>query len=290
MRKLFYPLFGAAICLLAATSCKEKSNADAAAPDSTSVTPSWKIGVQLWTFHYFDFQTAIAKADSAGIKFIEAYPGQKLGAGFPDSTFSIGMSTESRNKVKALLNSKGIQLVAFGVLGPETPDEWMQTFAFAKDMGIEYLTAEPRKDHWDLVDSLAGAYNIKVAIHDHPKPSAYWHPDSVLAAVQQHPNLGSCADIGHWGRNGLDPVTCLKKLEGKVIGLHFKDIQEMNVIESADKMVGTGVLNIPEILAELKRQGFQGMFSIEREENWYNNVPDVKQTATYFREEVGKLK
>ena len=31
-----------------------------------------------------------------------------------------------------------------------------------------------------MVDSLAGAYGIPVAIHDHPKPNMYWSPDSVL--------------------------------------------------------------------------------------------------------------
>jgi sugar phosphate isomerase/epimerase len=54
-------------------------------------------------------------------------------------------------------------------------------------------------------------------------------------------------------------------------------------------IVGTGVINMPAVLSELKRQQFKGMFSIEREENWYNNVPDVKQTIAYFNEQVSKL-
>ena len=49
-------------------------------------------------------------------------------------------------------------------------------------------------------------------------------PDSVLAAIKGHPNIGSCADVGHWSRNGLNPVECLKKLEGHVFGVHLKDI------------------------------------------------------------------
>lgn len=289
MRSLLSIAF-AGLLLTAFSSCNNDTAAPTAQKDSAATTPSWKIGVQLWTFHEFDFVTAIAKADSAGIKFIEAFPGQRLGGDFTDSTFDIGLSPEGRAKVKKMLADKGITLVAFGVVVPQNPDEWSRTFSFAKDMGIQYITAEPLKQHWTFVDSLAGVNGIKVAIHDHPKPSAYWHPDSVLAALQGRPNLGSCADIGHWGRNGLDPVECLKKLEGHIIGLHFKDIQEMNVVESADKIVGTGVLNIPAVMAELKRQGFTGMFSIEREENWYNNVPDVIQTVNYFNTESAKLK
>jgi sugar phosphate isomerase/epimerase len=277
------------LLLCAVISCKDQSTSETAS--APKVTDEWKLGVQQWTFHFFDFATGVAKADSAGIKYMEAFPGQKLGlAGVPDTTFNTGMSAEGREKVKELLRSKGITLVAFGVVVPQTPEEWAETIAFAKDMGIQYVTAEPLKEHWGYADSIAGANGIKIAIHDHPKPSPYWHPDSVLAAVKDHPNLGACADVGHWGRNGLDPVECLKKLEGHIIGLHFKDIKEMNVVESEDLVVGTGVINFPAVFSELQRQQFKGMFSIEREGNWDNNVPDVKQTAIYFSEQVSKLK
>jgi sugar phosphate isomerase/epimerase len=147
------------------------------------------VGVQLWTFHNFDFLTAIAKADSAGAKFIEAFPGQKIGGTFKDAKFDHTLSAEGRTKIKELLASKGMTLMAFGVIVPQTREEWEKTFAFAKDMGIQFLTAEPKKEHWALADSLAGVNGIKIAIHDHPKPSPYWHPDSVLAAAAGHPNI-----------------------------------------------------------------------------------------------------
>jgi len=41
--------------------------------DSPSVAASWKIGVQMWTFHYVPFVVAIEKADSAGIKYLESF-------------------------------------------------------------------------------------------------------------------------------------------------------------------------------------------------------------------------
>lgn len=274
-------------------SCKEgqdKKEPVAETPVKEDVTAQWNLGVQLWTFHLYDLVTAIAKADSAGLKFIEAFPGQKLGGDFTDKEFGPRMSAESRAKVSEMLKSKGISLVGFGVVVPATKGEWDSTFAFARDMGIKYITAEPLKEHWGYADSLAGATGIKVSIHDHPRPSAYWHPDSVLAATKGHPNLGACADIGHWGRNGLDPVECLKKLEGHIVSLHFKDIKEMNKVDAGDMIPGTGVLNMPAIFAELKRQGFKGTLSIEHEDNWYNNVPDVKRIVEYYNAEVGKLK
>jgi len=286
-------LFSAATSL---TSCDDHSQQAATKQDSTatadsltaSVTKNWKIGVQLWTFHYFTFAQAIDKADSAGVKYVEAFPGQQLGAGMT-GTFGIDMSPEARTKVKQLLQSKGIGIIAMGVITPRNIGEWKKYFDLGKEFGLSYITAEPLKDQWGAIDSLAGIYGIKVAIHDHPRPNAYWHPDSVLAAAQGHPNIGSCADVGHWTRNGLDPLACLKKLEGHVYGVHLKDVDSAGNTNAGDKIVGTGVIQFPAIFQELKRQHFNGMLSIERENNWYNNVPDVIQTVKYYNEQVRKL-
>lgn len=290
-RMFFYLLCLSTIFVF--TACNDQSGGQAteAKKDSTASadpTKNWKIGVQMWTFHYVSFVKAIEKADSAGIKFIEAYASQPLGGDMKD-TFGIRMSADSKAKIKQLLQSKGIGIVAMGVIRPKNIDEWKKYFDLAKEFGLSYITAEPLKDQWDALDSLAGAYGIKVAIHDHPRPNPYWHPDSVLAAAKGHPNIGSCADIGHWARNGLDPVVCLQKLEGHIFGVHLKDIDSVGNTQAKDLVVGTGVIRFPDIFKELKRQGFNGMFSIERENNWYNNVPDVIATVKYFNEQVARL-
>jgi sugar phosphate isomerase/epimerase len=236
----------------------------------------------------FTFEQALDKVDSCGIKYIEAFWGQPLGAGLKDS-FGIRMSDASKAKIKELMQQKGISMVAMGVITPRTREEWKAAFDLAKEFGLSYITAEPLKTQWDMVDSMAGSYGIKVAIHDHPKPNAYWSPDSVLAAVQGHPNIGSCADIGHWARNGVNPVDALKKLDGHIFGVHFKDIVKFDDTHAADTVVGRGVIEFTPIFQELKRQHFSGMFSIEHESNWYNSVPDVIETRKFYEAEVAKL-
>ena len=243
----------------------------------------------MWTFRMFSLTDALNKVDSAGIKNIEAFFGQPLG-GDLKGDFGPEMSADTRTKLKALLQSKGISIVAMGVISPNDKAEWIKAFDLAKEFGLSYITAEPKKDQWDIVDSLAGAYAIKVAIHDHPKPSGYWSPDSVLAAIQGHSNIGACADIGHWARSGLDPVDCLKKLDGHLIGAHLKDIVKFDDTKAADTVVSKGVIDFPAVFTEFKRQNFNGTFSIEHESNWYHNLPDVIATKKYFDDEVAKLK
>lgn len=280
MKKLIV-LFSAAVvlALLAFTARKHERRAKA----------DFKLGVQMWTFRMFTVSQALDKVDSAGIKDIEQYMGQKLG-GDMQGTFGLDMSADDRGKLKKLLKAKGIHMVAMGVIRPNNRAEWVKTFELAKEMGMSYITSEPIKTQWDMIDSLAGQYHIKVAIHDHPRPNPYWHPDSVLAAIKGHKNIGDCADIGHWARNGLDPVACMKKLEGHIIGVHIKDIATFNDTHARDTVVSKGVINIPAVLAELERQNFKGMVSIEHESNWYHNLPDVIFTRQYFDDQVSKLK
>ena len=292
--RLFLPLL--IISILAGCNGSSSSTAttdgSSVKPDSTVTntgsTAGFKLGVQMWTFKEFSFSDALNKMDSSGIKNIEAFIGQNLGGGMTGK-FGLDMSGDTRAKLKALLAKHGIQVVAMGVIVPKNKQEWIKTFELAKDMGMSYITAEPIKTQWDMVDSLAGVYGIPVAIHDHPKPNMYWSPDSVLAAIQGHAHIGSSADIGHWARNGLNPVDCLRKLRGHIIGVHLKDVVKFDYPLANDTLVSKGVVDLPAVLAELKSQNFNGMLSIEHESNWYHSLPDVIYTKNYYDSLVAKL-
>ena len=137
MKKLLY------CCLLCLSTififggCNDQPKQEPAASpqDSTDVSKTWRIGVQMWTFHYVPFVNALDKADSAGVKVIEAYPGQALGGDMKD-TFGIRMSADSKAKIKQLLQSKGISIVAMGVIVPKSIAEWKQYFDLAKEFGL----------------------------------------------------------------------------------------------------------------------------------------------------------
>jgi sugar phosphate isomerase/epimerase len=297
--KRFASIFLSLLIIYFMTGCNGSSSSSASAADTSAAKPDsstaktgstsgFKLGIQMWTFRMFSFSDALNKVDSSGIKNIEAFIGQNLGGGMPGK-YGLDMSAETLAKLKALLSKHGIQAVAMGVIVPKNKAEWIKTFELAKNLGMSYITAEPIKSQWDMVDSLAGVYGIPVAIHDHPKPNMYWSPDSVLAAIQGHTHIGSCADVGHWARNGLNPVDCLKKLEGHIIGVHLKDIVEFNNPKANDTVVSKGVVDFPAVLAELKRQNFKGMLSIEHESNWYHNLPDVVFTKNYYDSLIQKL-
>ncbi|RFS18742.1 sugar phosphate isomerase/epimerase [Chitinophaga silvatica] len=248
----------------------------------------WKLGAQAWTFNHFTLAEALDKMDSCGIMYVEAFPGQTIGGGI-EGKFEYTMSPSQQEKVKALFKKKHKVLVGFGVVVPQSEAEWRTLFDFANRMGIQVITSEPQQEYLDLISSLCDQYQIKLAIHDHPKPSMYWNPDLVLAAVKNRSKLmGACADIGHWVRSGLDPIECIKKLDGRINSLHFKDLNDKSP-DSHDVVWGNGVCQISKVLETLKNQKFKGLFSAEYEHNWDFNVPEVKASAAYWRTIVSNL-
>lgn len=282
MNKIFG--FAAAVCCAAALLAGKKS---ADAPVNTIVSSGsgkmpWKIGVALYSFHHHPYETAVRMADSAGISYLEGFSFYNMGPAYNNRKMGNLDPAGIRLMVKDLAKRK-LNMTSMYVENGTNEAEWENYFRLGAAAGVKYLVCEPAKAHWNLIDRLAGKYNIKVAIHNHARASAFWHPDSVLAAINGHANIGACADVGHWARSGLDPVACVKKLKGHILGLHIKDIDQLGNLGAADVNPGTGVIDYPALATELKRQGFKGYLQIECEHNMKNNLQEVKDAIQYIK-------
>jgi len=248
----------------------------------------WQLGAQAWSFNKYTFSEALDKADSCGMKYVEAFPDQKIGGGI-EGTMDYHMDAATRKAVLKMVKKHGLTLVSFGVVVAKDSADWEQLFKFAKAMGLENIVSEPNVSDIPMISRMCDKYKINLAIHDHPKPSHYWNPDILLAAIKgASPRVGACADIGHWTRSGLDPLECLKKLRGHVKEFHFKDLNEKSP-EAHDVPWGTGVNNIIAIMEEMKAQHFKGPVMAEYEYNWYDNVKDITSSAAFFNQEADKL-
>ena len=269
----------------------ENSNTDSATTSSVDPAKDWKFGVALWTFHTVNFPESLDKVDSAGIKYIEPNTFHKAGPELKDSLI-LQLSPAGIEKLKTLIAQKGLTVESIYIVGDSTIGSWKKQFDIAKQFGVKYVTTEPPLNMWDSIDSLAGAYGIKVAIHEHWKGvSHYWNPDTTLMALKDHPNFGVCADLGHWPKSGIDPTEAVKKLSGHIIGVHLKDIAAFNDPTLKDVPVGTGVVNFPAIFAELKNQNFNGYIYIERDSvEQQGNLSSVIQEVKYYNEQIAKLK
>ena len=250
----------------------------------------WQLAVHSYTFQKFSIFDAIDKSAALGVKYMSISGGLMLDG--TNRITTVDLSDADRAAIDKKLRADGFgNFVNIGVVQlPADEAKSRKVFEFAKKWGINILVSEPEFSALDTVEKLCKEYNIKVAIHEHPKGrSIYWNPDTVLQAIKgRTPLMGACADVGHWMRSGLDPLECVKKLNGHIICLHFKDLNEMGP-DAHDVPWGTGVGKSKEIMAELKRQRFHGAFCVEYEYHWTNSSPEIAQCVKFWNDTCTEL-
>ena len=144
MKKLIYPIILFTL-IFTANIFAQKSLADV--KDEVANTnydevriKEFPMAMQCWTFRQFSFMETLEKVNKLGIKYLEAYPGQKLLPDNDDKEFNVGMSEEDMKLAKNKLKEYGITLRSFGVANFENNEEAAKsTFEFVKKMGIKVL-------------------------------------------------------------------------------------------------------------------------------------------------------
>src|SRR5580704_12062252 len=247
----------------------------------------WQMAIHERTFQNFTVFECMDKTAALGLKYMSFSAGIKLDG--PKAVALQNLTDAQIQKIKDYGKGKGITFVNAYVPLPANETQCRKSFEFARKMGLDILVGEPEPEALDTVEKLCKEYNIKVAIHDHPKPSHYWNPQTVLDAIKgRGPLMGACADTGHWMRSGLDTVKCLKELEGHIFVLHFKDLNKAEK-SGHDVPWGTGVGNAKGMMEELKRQGFRGAFCVEYEYHFDNSMPEVAECAKFFKQTCAEL-
>lgn len=272
-------IFSMMIALLAGISGGAENGADKL---------GWQMAIHAYTFKEFPIAEAIDKTAGLGLKHMSLSGSVNLDGTKPVPTQ--GISPEALEAIKRKLASAGIvRIVNWGVVKlPPDEAKCREVFEFAKKMGTDILVSEPEPAAFDIIEKLCKEFGMKVAIHNHPKrekdPSyKLWDPDHVLSLVKgRDACIGVCADTGHWVRSGLDPVECLKKLQGRILCLHFKDLNEKGNTKAHDVPWGTGISNARGQMEELKRQGFRGAFCVEYEHNWKDSAGEIAQCVKFF--------
>jgi sugar phosphate isomerase/epimerase len=244
----------------------------------------WVLGCQQYTFRSMSFYEAIEKIAALGMESVEPAFFLPLRKDRPELKTNEALPADERKELKKRLSDLGIRMNNFyGDLGNDAGD-CRKKLDFAKEMGVETFVAEPPAEAFDVIEKLCDEYKINLAVHNHPRSpqSKYWDPENVLAVCKgRSKRIGSCSDTGHWVRSGLDPVQCLKKMEGRIITLHLKDVIESGKPEARDVPLGTGKAKYGDVLAEVHRQGFKGVLVVEYEHESPKLVEEVAECIAF---------
>jgi sugar phosphate isomerase/epimerase len=222
--------------------------------------------------HFTDTDAFVKEAARLKLPFVELWRGH-----LPVESAMVDLK-----RVKGKLFLSGVQVIAFGV-EEFTADHGAneRLFRLGRALGVENLSANPTKDAFPSLERLVKSYDIKIAIHNHgPEDERWRRPDWTLQAVKNlDPRIGSCADLGHFLRAGVNPIEALEMLGSRVLGCHLKDFDK----QGRDAIVGSGRLDLPRTLATLKKIGFRGPLSLEYEGDETNPVPKMLECLDAVR-------
>lgn len=248
----------------------------------------FRLALQAWTFRRFTLYETIERARELGIKYLQAYPGQVLAKEKQAVVFDHRLKPEEIIQLQNKMQQAGVEIVAYGVVDlGQGEAERLKVFDFARRLGIQLIVAEPPAEALPELEPLLKKYELTLAIHNHPAPSLYSKPETVLEVLQKTgERVGVCADIGHWMRGGIKPVDALRMFPGQVLDVHLKDRSDFG-LQSGVKDVppGQGKAGLKEILEELTKQNYSGYLTIEyeNEEEAENPGPAIIKTIEFIR-------
>jgi L-ribulose-5-phosphate 3-epimerase len=251
----------------------------------------WQLSVQLYTYRRFPLFEALDMVAALGIRHIEPLSALRVDAKRADVRANEDMPADVRKELKAKLADRGMFLSSIFASFNGKPEQAKRLFEFCQEMGTGTILAEPPAEALDMIEKLCDEYRINVAFHNHARgQSPYWQPEQVLAACQNRTQrMGACADAGQWARSGLDPVESLRKLKGRILSFHLKDIAKKNDPNSRNTVFGEGEGDFAKALQELKRLGYRGLTTIDFEYDTPALQEDMARNVKFVEEQAKQL-
>ncbi|HSW00908.1 MAG TPA: sugar phosphate isomerase/epimerase family protein [Sedimentisphaerales bacterium] len=276
---------GAAFAMATRGAAAEAKKVKLSTPNAEKL--GWRLSCGLYTFRDRSFYEAIDVIAGLGIVNIEPAFFLPLSKDQPDLKTNESLSAEPRREMKRRLDDRGLKMASYYAPLEADTNAFRKVFDFAKEMGVETLVAEPAAEVIEKLDSLCQEYRINLAIHNHAEAagSRYWKPENVLKVSEGRSKaIGACPDTGHYVRTGLDPSECLKKLEGRIISVHLKDVAEVGKVDARDVPLGQGKANYTQVLQTLQALKFKGLATIEYEHLSPQLVEDVAQCVKFVED------
>lgn len=252
---------------------------------STSASAAPQLGLQTWTCRNMNFDQVVAFATKHGITELQ----------FIAAQLNPSAPREENLRKKAILEKAGLHAYTFGVNATTLDKETnRKLFEFAKLMGIKLIIVEPKDfAQWDNLEQLVKEYDIKLAIHNHGKGSAYGDPATVkkILSTRDH-RIGVCLDIGWVTAAGFDAAAIFREYGDRVYDLHFKD-KKTSVVDgksvAVDTELGAGDSNYTGLFAEIKKSNWSGVLAIETDSKAFAEDPNrlVAEGKNFFAKNFG---
>jgi sugar phosphate isomerase/epimerase len=233
-----------------------------------------KLGIASYSFRAFTLDQSIEMTKRVGVKRIT----------LKEVHLPLKSTDEEIKIALKKISDGGIELSSLGVVYMKTEDEVRNAFRYAKAAGVTMMVGVPDLALVPFAEKCVKESDISLAIHNHgPTDLRFPSPEDVYRAVSAlDPRMGLCIDVGHTQRLGLDPSKEVERFYDRVLDIHIKDVSSADA-KGTTVEIGRGVIDIPKLLATLRRLNYAKTLHLEFEKDQKDPLPGVAESIGYLR-------
>jgi inosose dehydratase len=270
-RRQFFKLAGTGILAAGVSSVYASS---AFSPLIENTTDSFTIGMAGYTFREFSVDKTIEMMKRIGVTNLS----------LKDFHLPMNSTQEQITSVLDKFKSSGINVYTVGVVYMKTQESVDQAFEYARMAGVKMIVGAPDYELLPYVEKKIRSYDFKMAIHNHgPDNPLYPNATDIWDHIKDlDPRIGICIDIGHTTRDGQDPSADIERYSKRIYDIHIKDVDKA-AKEGKTVEMGRGIINIPNVVATLRKIKYNGKCSLEFEKDMKDPLPGIAESIGYFK-------
>jgi inosose dehydratase len=235
---------------------------------------SFKLGIAGYTFKEFTVEQAIEIMKRVNVSYLS----------LKDFHLPYDSTKEKIDQVLHLFSDSGISVYTLGVIYMKTKEFADKAFNYACMAGVKMIVCAPDYELLDYVEEKVRNTDIRIAIHNHgPDNPLYPNATDIWNRIKDRdPRMGICIDIGHTTRDGQDPSADIEKYSKRIFDMHIKDVDRGDKDGKTIEM-GRGIIDIPKVVATLRRVGYAGMCSLEFEKDMKDPLAGIAESIGYWK-------
>ena len=233
------------------------------------------IGVGAFSYHLLSFDDMIVQLKANQVHEIEMSRGEFMLMKPPTQE----MVESARRK----LDAAGIRCVSYYTATIRHEQDLDFAIRYAKILGASNVSGDATGPILREIDRRFTKVGLTFGIHNHwfPQKFPYESADDVLRVLSTlSTTVGSTLDVGQMAACGHDPVDAIQRLRSRLKLVHLKDVQAAGAEHNV--RFGTGIANIPAIIAELRLIRFSRLVAIEFEKD-SDDIEDMRAQISYAR-------